>query len=73
VESPAKRQSGWLAGKNPQFKTVVFDPCGARIRDIVDVRIESTGPHTLRGRQVTERGEAPGGAHDASGTTTPIA
>ncbi len=52
VESPAKRQKDWLAGKNPQFKTVVFEPAGARIGDIVSVRVEAAGPHTLRGKQV---------------------
>jgi tRNA-2-methylthio-N6-dimethylallyladenosine synthase len=52
VESLAKRQPGWLAGKNPQFKTVVFEPAGARIGDLVNVTIESTGPHTLRGTQI---------------------
>jgi tRNA-2-methylthio-N6-dimethylallyladenosine synthase len=52
VESPAKRQPTWLAGKNPQFKTVVFEPRGAAIGDLVDVSIESAGPHTLKGRQV---------------------
>jgi tRNA-2-methylthio-N6-dimethylallyladenosine synthase len=52
VESAAKRQPGWLAGKNPQFKTVVFEPRGACIGDVVAVAIESAGPHTLRGTQV---------------------
>ena len=52
VESPAKKQQGWLAGKNPHFKTVVFEPQGARVGDIVPVLIEATGPHTLKGRQL---------------------
>jgi tRNA-2-methylthio-N6-dimethylallyladenosine synthase len=52
VESPAKRQPDWFAGKNPQFKTVVFEPTSAAPGDIVDVLIEAAGPHTLRGRQV---------------------
>jgi tRNA-2-methylthio-N6-dimethylallyladenosine synthase len=52
VESAAKKQKGWLAGKNPQFKTVVFEPVNARIGDVVPVLIEATGPHTLQGRQL---------------------
>ncbi len=52
VESKAKKQEGWLAGKNPQFKTVVFDPRTAAIGELVKVRIEAAGSHTLRGRQV---------------------
>jgi tRNA-2-methylthio-N6-dimethylallyladenosine synthase len=55
VESRAKRQPGWLAGKNPQFKTVVFEPTDARMGDLVDVRIEAAGSHTLRGRQISKR------------------
>jgi len=52
VESPAKRQTGWLAGKNPQFKTVVFEPTTARVGELVQVRIESASSHTLRGKQL---------------------
>ena len=52
VESKAKKQADWLAGKNPQFKTVVFEPLDAKIGDRVGVRIEAAGPHTLKGRQV---------------------
>jgi len=52
VESPARRQPDWLAGKNPQFKTVVFEPHGAEVGDLVDVAIEAAGPHTLKGRQL---------------------
>jgi tRNA-2-methylthio-N6-dimethylallyladenosine synthase len=52
VESPAKRQPGWLAGKNPQFKTVVFQPTTAAVGDIVTVAVEAAGPHTLKGRQI---------------------
>jgi tRNA-2-methylthio-N6-dimethylallyladenosine synthase len=52
VESPAKRQPGWLAGKNPQFKTVVFQPKNAAVGDLVNVAIEAAGPHTLVGRQL---------------------
>ena len=28
VEGPARRRSGWLAGKSPQFKTTVFPANG---------------------------------------------
>jgi len=52
VESSAKRQPGWLAGKDPRFKTVVFEPDAATVGRIAHVRIESAGPHTLLGREV---------------------
>jgi tRNA-2-methylthio-N6-dimethylallyladenosine synthase len=52
VEAGAKRQATWLAGKNPQFKTVVFEPTDAAVGDLVTVAVESAGPHTLRGRQI---------------------
>jgi tRNA-2-methylthio-N6-dimethylallyladenosine synthase len=52
VESTAKRQAGWLAGKNPQFKTVVFEPKTARMGELVPVLIEVAGSHTLSGREL---------------------
>ncbi|MFQ5477156.1 MAG: tRNA (N6-isopentenyl adenosine(37)-C2)-methylthiotransferase MiaB [Candidatus Binatia bacterium] len=52
VESAAKKQTGWLAGKNPQYKTVVFDPLRASRGDTVRVLVEAAGPHTLKGREV---------------------
>jgi tRNA-2-methylthio-N6-dimethylallyladenosine synthase len=52
VEAPARRQPDWMSGKNPQFKTVVFAPSSARPGDLVDVEIESTSSHTLKGRQL---------------------
>jgi tRNA-2-methylthio-N6-dimethylallyladenosine synthase len=52
VESPAKRQPNLFVGKNPQFKTVVFEPTVAKPGDIVEVAIEAAGPHNLRGRQI---------------------
>jgi len=52
VEAPARRQPDWMSGKNPQFKTVVFFPTSARPGDIVEVSIESTTSHTLKGRQL---------------------
>lgn len=49
VERPAKRQKDWLAGKNGQFKTVVFPGNGARPGEIVPVRVVSATAHTLIG------------------------
>jgi tRNA-2-methylthio-N6-dimethylallyladenosine synthase len=50
VERPAKRPEGWLAGKNGQFKTVVFPGNGARPGDLVPVHIVSATAHTLIGK-----------------------
>jgi tRNA-2-methylthio-N6-dimethylallyladenosine synthase len=50
VEGPAKRQEGWLAGKNGQFKTVVFPGNGAVPGDLVPVPIGSATAHTLIGK-----------------------
>src|SRR5207247_1472521 len=52
VEGPARRTAGWMAGKSPQMKTVVF-PGPAEPGDLVRVRIEAATSHTLTGRQVT--------------------
>jgi tRNA-2-methylthio-N6-dimethylallyladenosine synthase len=52
VEGAARRQTDWLAGKSAQYKTVVFDPCGAKIGDLVNVRVDGATSHTLRGTQV---------------------
>lgn len=49
VEGPAKKQDDWLAGKDPQFKTVVFPENGARPGDLVSVRVTSATAHTLLG------------------------
>jgi tRNA-2-methylthio-N6-dimethylallyladenosine synthase len=49
VEGPAKRQEGWVAGKNRQFKTVVFPGNGAVPGDVVPVHIVSATAHTLIG------------------------
>ena len=48
VEGPARRTEGWMAGKTPQLKTVVF-PGPARPGDLVRVRVESATSHTLSG------------------------
>lgn len=50
VEGPAKRQEGWLAGKNGQFKTVVFPGNGAVPGNVVPVHIVSATAHTLIGK-----------------------
>lgn len=49
VEGPAKRQAGWLAGKNGQFKTVVFPSNGARPGEMIRVRVVAATAHTLVG------------------------
>jgi tRNA-2-methylthio-N6-dimethylallyladenosine synthase len=48
VEGPARRTPGWLAGKTPQMKTVVF-PGDAGVGEVVRVRVEATTSHTLSG------------------------
>jgi tRNA-2-methylthio-N6-dimethylallyladenosine synthase len=50
VEGPAKRQEGWLAGKNGQFKTVVFPGNGAVPGTCVPVQVVSATAHTLIGK-----------------------
>lgn len=54
VEGPARRTPGWLAGKTPQFKTVVFPGTGAAPGDLVRVRVTDTTAHTLIADAVTE-------------------
>lgn len=49
VEGPAKKQKDWLAGKDPQFKTVVFPGNGAQPGELVPVRVTSANAHTLLG------------------------
>ena len=49
IEGPAKKQKDWLAGKDPQFKTVVFPGNGARPGELVPVRVTSANAHTLVG------------------------
>jgi len=49
IEGPAKKQKDWLAGKDPQFKTVVFPGKGAQPGDIVPVHVTSATAHTLVG------------------------
>jgi tRNA-2-methylthio-N6-dimethylallyladenosine synthase len=49
IEGPAKRPAGWLAGKNGQFKTVVFPGNGQQPGSVVPVRVISATAHTLIG------------------------
>jgi tRNA-2-methylthio-N6-dimethylallyladenosine synthase len=51
VEGPARRGEGWMAGKTPHMKTVVF-PGPATAGDLTRVRVESATSHTLVGRAV---------------------
>jgi tRNA-2-methylthio-N6-dimethylallyladenosine synthase len=48
VEGPARRPEGWMAGKNPQMKTVVF-PGPATPGALVRVRVQAATSHTLTG------------------------
>ncbi len=53
VEGPARRGGGMLAGKTPQFKTVVFPArSGIGPGDTVRVRIELATAHSLTGTLV---------------------
>jgi tRNA-2-methylthio-N6-dimethylallyladenosine synthase len=54
VEGPARRHEGWQAGKNPQFKTVVFPGTACRAGDLVQVRITGATAATLQGQVVAE-------------------
>lgn len=53
VEGPARRPDGWVMGKSPQFKTVVF-PGPARPGTTVRVRVASATSHTLSGHAVND-------------------
>jgi len=48
VEGSARRPEGWMMGKSPQLKTVVF-PGPATVGDLVTVQVESATSHTLLG------------------------
>ncbi|HJQ82896.1 MAG TPA: tRNA (N6-isopentenyl adenosine(37)-C2)-methylthiotransferase MiaB [Candidatus Binatia bacterium] len=48
VEGPARRNEGWMAGKTPDMKTVVF-PGPATPGELRRVRVASTTSHTLSG------------------------
>jgi tRNA-2-methylthio-N6-dimethylallyladenosine synthase len=49
VEGPARRPAGWVSGKTPQMKTVVF-PGPAAPGSLVTVRVDTATSHTLTGR-----------------------
>jgi len=51
VEGPARRPEGWMMGKTPQMKTVAF-PGPAAVGSLVQVQIESTTAHSLRGFRI---------------------
>jgi len=48
VEGPARRPDGWMSGKSPQLKTVVFQG-PAEPGSLVTVRVEAATSHTLSG------------------------
>jgi tRNA-2-methylthio-N6-dimethylallyladenosine synthase len=50
VEGPARRTEGWMSGRTPQWKTVVFAG-PATPGDVVTVRVEAATSHTLTGRR----------------------
>ena len=50
VEGAARRPEGWMSGKSPQMKTVVF-PGPAVPGTLVTVHVEGATSHTLTGRQ----------------------
>lgn len=49
IEGPARRQSGWLAGKNAHFKTTVFPSNRHVAGDLIAVEIREATSHTLIG------------------------
>ncbi len=49
VEGPARRPEGWVSGKTPHLKTVVF-PGPAAPGSLATVRVEAATSHTLTGR-----------------------
>jgi tRNA-2-methylthio-N6-dimethylallyladenosine synthase len=55
VEGPARRPEGWMTGRTPQWKAVVF-PGPAAPGDVVSVRVEGATSHTLTGMPVAARG-----------------
>jgi len=47
VEGPARRRTGWLAGKTRHFKTAVFPADGSSPGDLVRMRVAHSTAHTL--------------------------
>jgi tRNA-2-methylthio-N6-dimethylallyladenosine synthase len=55
IEGPARRGIGLLAGKTPQFKTVIFPSAySVAIGETVPVRIDFANGHTLTGSIAAE-------------------
>jgi tRNA-2-methylthio-N6-dimethylallyladenosine synthase len=57
IEGPARRGEGFMAGKTPHLKTVVF-PGPATVGDVARVQVVSATSHTLVGR-LDQRGDLP--------------
>ena len=52
AEGPSLRNEARWAGRDPRNKIVAFEPCGARIGDIVRIRITDARAQTLIGEKV---------------------
>ncbi|TMQ48172.1 MAG: tRNA (N6-isopentenyl adenosine(37)-C2)-methylthiotransferase MiaB [Candidatus Eisenbacteria bacterium] len=52
VEGPTKRNPSEWFGKSAQFKTTVFPHRGARVGEVVPVRVAAATPHALLGEGV---------------------
>lgn len=50
IEGVSKRSTEQLTGRSSQNKTIVFDACGHKVGDYVDVVIENCTPATLLGK-----------------------
>jgi tRNA-2-methylthio-N6-dimethylallyladenosine synthase len=59
VEGAARRPPGWLSGKTREFRTAVFPDRGARIGELVRVRVVDSTAHTLIGEPVGAEEGAP--------------
>jgi tRNA-2-methylthio-N6-dimethylallyladenosine synthase len=52
VESPARRGEGWMFGKSPHFRTIIFQSNSVQPGTTVDVRITEASAHTLIGESL---------------------
>lgn len=52
VEGASKKEDGQLFGRTSDFKQVVFPGEGAKLGDMVDIRISASTGHTLSGERV---------------------
>ncbi len=59
IEGPARRGTGLLAGKTPQFKTTIFPSAAASVMigETARVQVESANGHTLTGLIVADQHE----------------